>query len=487
MSCPMSVQTLLEDWCDQVPNVVITGMGLDSRQIEAGEAFIAVTGGTTHGMAHVQQAVSRGASVVLHDGLAPVPALDIPDVAVEDLGSRLSTLGARFYHHPSDQLCVAGITGTNGKTSTAHYIAQSWQRTTADAGLIGTIGYGPLKALKTASMTTPDPISLQGMLADCIDQGVEKVAMEVSSHALDQGRCDDVAFDIAVFTNLSRDHLDYHGSMEAYEAAKRRLFLDCHPRFAVINHDDPVGKALSRLINNGTQVLTYGTNGSTELRGAILGMDSSGMTLSIASPWGGGEIQTGLMGGFNLSNLLAAAGTLALSGMPWNQVMHQMEIMHPVPGRMHCLGGEPGQPLVVVDYAHTPDALKQALQSLRSHLHGRLVCVFGCGGDRDSGKRPMMAQVAEQLADRVVMTNDNPRGESPAAIFRDMMAGIENPQDVMVVEDRGEAIRKAVEDSGPGDIVLVAGKGHEAWQEAGGEKIPFSDEAAVRDVLEDAA
>jgi UDP-N-acetylmuramoyl-L-alanyl-D-glutamate--2,6-diaminopimelate ligase len=483
----MSVQTLLEGWCETVPDVVITGIALDSRCVQAGQAFLAVAGGTTHGMMHVKQAEALGASVVIHDGLAVVPPLTIPSVRVEQLGRRVSCLGARFYHYPSDQLLIAGVTGTNGKTSTAHYIAQSWQRTSADAGIIGTIGFGPLNDLKAANMTTPDPISLQGMLSDCIDQGVEKIAMEVSSHALDQGRCDDVAFDAAVFTNLSRDHLDYHGTMEAYAAAKRRLFIDCHPRFAVINQDDPLGKELIAEIANGTQVFSYGTNGSSELRGSILQMDSSGMTLRIASPWGGGEVHTGLLGSFNLSNLLASAGTLALLGMPWDQVMLQLEIMHAVPGRMHCLGGDFGQPVVVIDYAHTPDALQEALTALRSHLHGRLVCVFGCGGDRDSGKRPMMAQVAESLADRIVLTTDNPRGEDPAEIFNDMLGGLEKPAMAEVVGDRGAAIRQAIEQSTAGDIVLIAGKGHEAWQESRGQRLPFSDEAAVRAILEDAA
>jgi len=483
----MSVQTLLEDWCDTVPDVVIKGLALDSRRVEAGQAFLAVAGATTHGMAHVAQAESRGASVVIHDGLASLPPLGIPSVQVEQLGSRLSCLGARFYHYPSDQLQIAAVTGTNGKTSTAHYIAQAWQRTSADAGIIGTIGFGPLNHLQPADMTTPDPISVQRMLSDCIDQGVEKVAMEVSSHALDQGRCDDVAFDAAVFTNLSRDHLDYHGTMEAYAAAKRRLFIDCHPRFAVINHDDPMGKALIGEIANGTQVFSYGTNGSSELRGSVLQMNSSGMTLSISSPWGGGEVHTGLLGAFNLSNLLATAGTLALLGMPWGQVMHQLEIMHAVPGRMQCLGGDHGQPVVVIDYAHTPDALQEALTALRAHLHGRLICVFGCGGDRDSGKRPMMARVAESLADRIVLTTDNPRGEDPAVIINDMLGGLEQPGRAQVAEDRGTAIRQAIEESSAGDIVLVAGKGHEAWQESRGHKIAFSDEAAVHAILEDAA
>jgi len=483
----MSVQTLLEGWCDTVPDRVITGLSLDSRRIEPGQAFVAVSGATAHGLAFARQAESRGATVVIHDGQADVPVLGIPTVIVPELGNRLSSLGARFFHNPSDQLTVAGVTGTNGKTSTAHFIAQAWQRTSGDAGLIGTIGYGPLAALKPANMTTPDPLSLQGMLAECIEQGVERLTMEVSSHALDQGRCDDVAFDAAVFTNLSRDHLDYHGTMEAYAAAKRRLFIDCHPRFAIVNQDDALGKSLIAEIRNGTEVLSYGTNGSSELRGSVLSMDSLGMTLRLASPWGGAEVHTGLLGAFNLSNLLAAAGTLALLGMPWSRVMDQLEIMHAVPGRMHCLGGEPGQPVVVVDYAHTPDALRHALTALRSHLHGRLVCVFGCGGERDRGKRPMMAQVAESLADQIVLTTDNPRGEEAGAILHDMLAGLEQPDRAAVVEDRGAAIRRAIAGSSEGDIVLIAGKGHEAWQESKGQKIPFSDEAAVRAALEEAA
>ena len=483
----MSLQTLLEGWCNATPEVVIEGLSLDSRAVRPGQAFVAVGGEQTHGMNYAIEAESRGATVVIHDGLTDLPTLNIPTVEVPRLGERLSALAARYFHAPSEHLTIAGVTGTNGKTSVAHFIAQAWHRDTGDAGIIGTIGYGPLDSLKPAAMTTPDPISLQAMLADCLDQDIEKVAMEVSSHALAQGRCDDVAFDAAVFTNLSRDHLDYHGSMEAYEEAKRRLFTDCKPRFAVINHDDAAGKALSRHVAQSAQVLSYGTNGSTELRASIMNMDSSGITLTIASPWGGGKLHTGLLGAFNVSNLLAAAGTLALLGMPWNRVMHQIEIMHPVPGRMHCLGGESAQPVVVVDYAHTPDALEQALLALRAHLHGRLICVFGCGGDRDTGKRPMMARVAESLADRIILTSDNPRSELPEKIIQEMMTGLDDPSRVEVVMDRDEAIRQGIRESHSGDIVLIAGKGHETWQEAGGRRIPFSDEDSVRSALEDAA
>ena len=487
MSCPMSLATLLEGWCESPPQVTLDGVCMDSRKVTAGDAFIAVEGGTSHGLTFAAEAQARGARAVIHDGLAPSPALNIPSIEIKNLGALLSRLAARFFHCPSDRLTIAGVTGTNGKTSTAHFMAQAWQRTQGKGGLIGTIGYGALNNLLPADLTTPDPISVQRMLSECIDAEVESVAMEVSSHALDQGRCSEVAFDVAVLTNLSRDHLDYHGNMENYAAAKHRLFSEYNPGFAVINADDQFGRKLIDDLKGKVEVLSYGTNGSSELRAAVLDMDSSGMLLNFTGPWGETRVRTALLGRFNVSNVMACAGALALLGMPWHQVIHQVEMMHPVPGRMHCLGGEYNQPLVVVDYAHTPDALKQVLLALRAHLHGRLTCVFGCGGDRDRGKRPMMASVVEGLADHVVMTNDNPRNEAPQNIFKEMLSGMSTPDNVQVVADRGAAIREAILNSQSGDIVLVAGKGHEAWQESRGQCIPFSDEAAVRAVLEEAA
>jgi UDP-N-acetylmuramoyl-L-alanyl-D-glutamate--2,6-diaminopimelate ligase len=488
----MSLATLLEGWVasPHLPTgeaIIINGINLDSRRIKPGDAFVAVAGDTSHGMQFAMEAQARGAVAILHDGLATVADVQIPCVAVKDLGQQLSALGARFFHAPSDRLVVTGVTGTNGKTSTAHFIAQAWQRVAGNAGLIGTIGYGALNRLQPAELTTPDAISVQRMLSECIDLGVENVAMEVSSHALEQGRCADVAFQAAVFTNLSRDHLDYHGSMESYGTAKRKLFTECQPRFAIINRDDAFGRNLIAELGSSCEVLSYGTNGNAELAAKVVQMDSSGMQLEISSPWGGGRLHTSLLGRFNVSNLLAAAGSLALLGMPWNKVMHQMEIMQAVPGRMHCLGGEGGLPVVVVDFAHTPDALRQALEALQSHLHGRLTCVFGCGGDRDRGKRAMMAAIAESLSDRVVLTNDNPRSESPEAIFADMLSGMQAPDQAVVMADRAAAIRYAIQQSRQGDIVLVAGKGHETWQELQGKRLPFSDVAAVQAVLEEAA
>ena len=480
----MSLQTLLEGWRDDVPDLIVNGITLDSRQVKTGTAFIAVEGEQNHGLNYAAQAEAAGASVVIHDGKFNVPPMGIPGVEVPGLGDYLSSLASRFFHAPSEHLDITGITGTNGKSTTAHLVAQAWQRASGNAGMIGTIGFGPFNDLKPTTLTTPDPISLQQMLSDCVDQGVEHLAMEVSSHALAQGRCEGVFFDTAIFTNLSRDHLDYHGTMEAYAAAKRRLFADHKPRFAVINKDDAFGKQLIEEFQSSLEVLSYGTNGSSEIRASVVSMNSDGMTMRIEGPWGGGTVQTGMLGKFNVSNLAAAAGALALQGMEWQQVMHQLELMKPVPGRMHKLGGEDGKPVVVVDFAHTPDALEQALQALRAHLHGRMVCVIGCGGDRDRGKRPMMAKIAEQRCDRIIFTSDNPRFESQETIFDDMVAGMSASELAQLEPDRGEAIRQAVADSREGDIVLIAGKGHETYQILGDQRIPFSDEEAAIAALE---
>jgi len=487
MPATMSLRTLLEGWCAELPDVRVGGLSLDSRTVQPGDAFVAIAGAQAHGLQFAAEAARRGAVAILHDGQAPEPASQVPLVRVEGLGERLAVLAARFYRAPAEQMTVVGVTGTNGKTSTAHFIAQAWQRQTGSAGMIGTLGYGPLGALHSAHLTTPDAVSLQRLLAECCAAGVTHLAMEASSHALGQGRCDGVAFAAAVFTNLSRDHLDYHGSMEAYAAAKRRLFTDCRPRFAVINQDDAFGRSLIRALRGHCEVLGYGVEQRAELRAAVVAQDASGMQLQVVGPWGRGPVRSTLLGRFNVANLLAAAGTLAVLGMPWQRVLHELELMHPVPGRMHCLGGDRGQPVVVIDFAHTPDALEQAEAALRAHLHGRLTCLFGCGGNRDRGKRPQMARIAEALADRVILTNDNPRDEAPGTIFAEMLAGMVRPQQATVIPDRGAAIREAITGCRPGDIVLVAGKGHEAWQECRGQRVPFSDEAAVRAALGEAA
>ncbi len=487
MTMPMLLHELLEGWVGSVPAVRLTGICLDNRLIEPGEAFVAVQGLSGHGLDYARAAVAAGAVAVIHDGLQPLPELDVPAVEVLGLGDKLGELASRYYGAPSEQMMIAGVTGTNGKTSVAHFLAQSWQRVYGNAGMVGTLGYGPVGHLRSGERTTPDAIRLQRVLADCLKADVEHLAMEVSSHALQQCRCQTVQFDAAVFTNLSRDHLDYHGDMADYAAAKRRLFTDYAPAFAIINHDDELGKKWFGELNGGMQMLSFGLHTGAELRAEVRSMDINGMTIRIDGPWGSEDFRTCLLGEFNASNLVATAGTLALLGMPWSKVLHQLEIMEPVPGRMMRLGGEMGQPVVVVDYAHTPDALEHALQAVRAHLNGRLVCVFGCGGNRDQGKRPQMGRAAELLADDVFVTSDNPRDESAAKIIEDVMAGLESPGKATVEPDRAAAIQKAIADCQPGDIVLVAGKGHETWQEIGGRKIPFSDESAILSALGGAA
>lgn len=483
----MTLRELLEGWADHVPEIRVTGIGLDNRQISKGDAFVAVRGQTSHGLDYARSAVAAGAVAVIHDGLQAVPDLGVPAFEVAGLGGRLGELASRFYAAPSEQMTIAGVTGTNGKTSVAHFLAQSWQRVYGHAGMVGTLGYGSVGTLQSGARTTPDSLHLQQILAGCVKTGIERLAMEVSSHALAQQRCQTVQFDAAIFTNLSRDHLDYHSDMADYAAAKRLLFTDYAPSFAIINHDDSYGRKWFGELNGGMQMLSFGLEKGAELKARILSQDISGMRLRLSGPWGSEEVHTGLLGEFNASNLMAAAGTLALLGMPWHQVLHQVELMQPVPGRMMRLGGDEGQPLVVVDYAHTPDALQSALQAVRAHLKGRLICVFGCGGNRDKGKRPQMGRAAELLADDLVVTSDNPRNEPANQIIEDVVAGLEMPARVTIEPDRAAAIQRAIANCSPGDVVLVAGKGHETWQEIGDQKIPFSDEAIILTALEDAA
>ena len=487
MTYGMSLRMLLEGWLPEPPDIAIAGVAMDSRRVGSGFLFVALAGDREHGMAYAADAVQRGAVAVVHDGLGGEADIDVPCIELPELRDRIGELASRFWAAPSDLMTVAGVTGTNGKTSVTHFLAQSWRRVHGQAGIIGTLGYGSLDSLERAEHTTPDVFRVNEILARSLDRGVDFMAMEVSSHALQQQRVQTVQFDAAVFTNLSRDHLDYHVDMHAYEASKKRLFTDFVPRFSVINHDDTVGRRWIGEFKGQSEVLSYGLAPGAELSGEILGVDADGMFLRVTGPWGRSEFRSSLMGAFNVSNLLASAGTLSLLGMPWEDVVRQMELMESVPGRMRRFGGEPGQPVVVIDYAHTPDALAHALQAVKAHLSGKLTCVFGCGGNRDRGKRPEMGRAAESVADRLVITSDNPRFESAQSIINDILSGLDAPGKARIEPDRASAIQRAISDSGPGDIVLVAGKGHETWQEVSGQRLPFSDEAVVRAALEVAA
>ncbi len=475
-----------------LPEAQIGGLALDSRQVAPGDLFFALEGTQAHGKQFVEQAIERGAAAVLLETqwARTGERNGVPVISVPGLRFKLGALAERWFGNPSQAMTVVGVTGTNGKTSVSHFIAQAL-RVDGPCGLIGTLGYGLVGNglpgdLRPGAHTTPDAIALHGLLAGMCDAGAQQAVMEVSSHALEQGRVAGVAFDVAVFTNLSRDHLDYHGDMASYGRAKRRLFETPGLKYAVINLDDTFGQSLLAGMPGAVGTVSYGFDDSRlppSLLGSDLRLDSQGLRMRIDSDWGSGELAVPLLGRFNAENLLAAFAALLACGLGFDEVLARLSRAQPVPGRMQRLGGGPGEPLVVVDYAHTPDALTQVLDALRAHGAGRLSCVFGCGGDRDVGKRPLMARAAERAADRIIVTDDNPRSEDPEVIVADIFSGFDNADAVTVINDRASAIRHAVVTAAEGDVVLIAGKGHEDCQLVGGQRLPFSDTDQVREAL----
>jgi UDP-N-acetylmuramoyl-L-alanyl-D-glutamate--2,6-diaminopimelate ligase len=452
----------------------------DSRDVRAGDAFAAYPGAHHDGRAFIPDAITRGAGAVLWDtqGFHWNHDWKIPHLPLDDLKAKLGAIADFIYGHPSRDLWMVGVTGTNGKTSCAHWIATGLDAAGRRSAVLGTLGNGLLGSLSLASNTTPDAARLHEMLAGLKAAGAEAVAMEVSSHGLDQGRVNGIAFDVALFTNLSRDHLDYHGTMGAYGATKAKLLAWPGLRVTVINADDPFGQSLIESARaRGRKVLTYGF-GAADIGGSRLMPTSAGLAFRVETPWGKGEIETGLLGAFNASNLLAVLGVLLVSGVEFEQALDFLARLDAPPGRMQRSGGGYA-PLVVVDYAHTPDALDKALTALRPVVAsgGELVCVFGCGGERDRGKRPEMGRIAAQLADRVVITSDNPRSEDPAAIASEIVHGIRETGNRRygVQLDRAAAIADAISHAHVGDVVLLAGKGHEPYQETAGERQPFLD------------
>jgi UDP-N-acetylmuramoyl-L-alanyl-D-glutamate--2,6-diaminopimelate ligase len=405
-------------------------------------------------------------------------------VWLEDLRTHLGEIAARFFDRPSEAMTLVGVTGTNGKTSTVQLLAQAFSKLGHRAATIGTLGAGLHGALQAGERTTPDVISVHALLAQFRDAGATHVAMEVSSHALDQHRVDAVGFDVAVFTNLTRDHLDYHRTMEAYGAAKAKLFAWPGLRAAVINVDDAFGRELASKLSPSVRKVRYAVeNDDAELRATDVRTHAGGLDFQLRTPWGSGAIHSRLLGRFNVANLLAVAGALGALGVPFGRIRDVLQTLEPVTGRMNRLGGG-ACPLVVVDYAHTPDALQQALTTLRAHCEGNLICVFGAGGERDAGKRPQMGAIAEAHADICIVTDDNPRGEDGNAIVTGILAGFSQPQRARVVRDRARAIELALQEARAGDVVLIAGKGHEAYQESAGVKRPFDDFAVARTALE---
>ena len=472
----MDLRVLLD--APAAPSLEISGLCEDSRQVRPGDAFIAVKGDAADGHAYAAAAVERGALCVLAE--RPLPTLSVPVVEVADLPARRGALADRFYRRPSHRLTCVGVTGTNGKTSIVHHLAGLGQGLGLPAGYLGTLGWGELGALAPSRLTTEGAVNNHKRLACLGHRGCRWAAMEVSSHALAQGRVADIDFDYAVFSNLSRDHLDYHRSLAEYGAAKRRLFEFPSLRAALINIDDDFGRALAASLPN-LEVITYGRRDADLCWQEVEQLDA-GLRCRLYTPWGTAKVEAPVCGSFGVANLAAAIGVLTAAGQPLDAIAAAAQDLPSVPGRMEFLR-RPGRPTVVVDYAHTPDALAKALAAAGGHCRGRLHCVVGCGGDRDRGKRPLMAQAAVAGADLVWLTSDNPRSEDPAAIIADMAAGLPDRSAVVEEADRAAAIAAAIDGAQAADLILVAGKGHEDYQEIEGRRLPFDDRRLVRQLL----
>ncbi|HJR71063.1 MAG TPA: UDP-N-acetylmuramoyl-L-alanyl-D-glutamate--2,6-diaminopimelate ligase [Gammaproteobacteria bacterium] len=460
--------------------LAITDLTLDSRQAGPGAAFVAVPGQREHGLSFARQALERGAAIVLYEPSPTLAAPPEPCLAVPNLKARLGEL-ARAFYATAGLPTLLGVTGTNGKTTVAYLLAQVLSQPQRPCGYVGTLGYGVPPSLTAHGLTTPDTLTLHRELAEL---GAPRVAMEVSSHALNQDRVAGLTFHTAIFTNLTRDHLDEHGDLASYGDAKRRLFKIPGLKVAVLNADDPFAATIAADLAQGCTVLrTSMRSSSVELWARLKRADLTGVELDVAGAFGTARLTSKLIGAFNAENLLSALGALVAQGMALPAACVALGAAHPAPGRMEVLGGPPSKPWVVVDYAHTPDALFRVLTTLEAAFVGELWCVFGCGGDRDRGKRPLMGAVVADLADRIVLTDDNPRSEDPAAIIGDIREGIGDHPRVNVVHDRRAALKTAIERARPGDVVLVAGKGHETEQLVGTERRAFSDRAVVAELL----
>lgn len=455
---------------------------VDSRHIKPGDVFFALPGETVDGRQFIAQAIENGASQVCYEANGcekfVLPSTAIPLVPIKDLVAKQGEMASIFYGEPSQHMTMIGVTGTNGKTSVTHFIAQCL----ADTAVIGTTGYGRLGAIHQLGCTTPAAPELHGYISKMLQDGCQAVAMEVSSHGLMQHRVDAVAFDIAVFTNLSQDHLDYHGTMAAYTAAKRRLFEWPTLKTIISNADDPVGLEFLKA-GQAVQRLSYGMGVSADIHATNIQQSAYGFDCQVQTPWGKIQLTIPLIGYFNLYNVLATIGVCGVVGLSVAEIESRLMQLQAPPGRLEVYH-QPGQPTVVVDFAHTPDALEKVLQALKTHVTGDLWCVFGCGGDRDKNKRSKMGGIAGQYAAHVIITNDNPRTEDPATIAQHIIQGVVGSGHTQVVLDRRAAIQQAIDEAGAGDLVLIAGKGHEDYQIIGDQVLPFSDGEVVRKTLE---
>lgn len=477
-------------WC----SIAASGIKEDSREIVPGDIFVARDGESFKGSDYIQAAIARGAVAALVEKSASqktaidTTAYQIPVIAIENMAFELGTIAAKVFHNVVAKLNIIGITGTNGKTSSAHYLAQALNSLGINTYIIGTLGNGHPHNLQQASRTTPDACSLQQLFAQFYASGAKAVVMEVSSHALEQGRVQGVPFNVVAYTNLSQDHLDYHGTMQAYAAAKAKLFSQFNAKHRILNLDDSYNGALyQQLQQNAAKTLTsYSETLSSNADFTAQQLQlSQGLSFELHSTQAVTQISSLLLGKFNVANLLLCIAVLVRLSFTMAQIKEVISGLKPVPGRMQkvAIASVKDQPLAIVDYAHTPDALEKALQASRVHTSGKLMVVFGCGGDRDTSKRALMAAIAERFADLVIVTSDNPRSENAHSIINMIAAGFSSDYKYTVKQDRKMAIDFAIKSAQAGDVVLVAGKGHEDYQEIMGVKQPFLDEQVVLEAL----
>jgi UDP-N-acetylmuramoyl-L-alanyl-D-glutamate--2,6-diaminopimelate ligase len=468
------------------PACPLRGIASDSRNLAEGFLFLACAGSGSHGLDYLGDAINAGIAALAFDSTTAKSAprdVGVPVIPVAGLKHKLGEIANRFYGRPSEQICVIGVTGTNGKTTVAWLIAQCQHLLGQRCGYIGTLGFGVDELEGVGGMTTPDVVELHRRLANFRDHDASSAAVEISSHALAQNRIDGVRFDTALFTNLSRDHLDYHGDMRAYGEAKASLFLRCNPRHRIINLDSEFGTQLASRCD--PDVLTVSThfdrvaNGRSYVFVRSVVAKETGSEISVRSSWGDGHLSIPLPGDFNVANAVIVLALLLNQGVVMQEACEVLSQVNAPPGRMQRVPASSAGPSVYVDYAHTPGALEAAIRALRPHCRGRLWCVFGCGGDRDRGKRPLMAKLAQRRADAVVITNDNPRSEEPASIIADIVSGLSNEDRATVIEDRAAAIAWAISNADSADVILIAGKGHENYQLIGDERRDFSDFGAA--------
>lgn len=479
----MKLTELLAPWIPiLLPDVTITSLENDSRVVRPGALFFAYPGALADGRLFMEQAIARGAAAIVYEPAGCPISLPktCPVVPLENLSRVLGAIASRFYGSPSKKLSVTGVTGTNGKTTIAHQLAEAYGLLGQRSAYIGTLGQGEVGALQALSNTTPDALALQRYLYEFHQRGIKQVCMEVSSHALCQGRVDKIDFYSAIYTNLSHEHLDFHQTMDAYAEAKSTLFATPSLKCAIINQDDAYRLRMLEKISTTTRPITYGLHNPCDVRAMRWQISLTGTTLSVSSPWGSYDLAVKVLGTFNVYNTLAVFSSLLASEVAPADALAVMFQLHASPGRMEVVSKSP---CVIVDYAHTPDALENVLTTLTQLKQGRLAVVMGCGGDRDRAKRPMMGRIASQYADLVMITNDNPRTEDPAVIAKEIQQGLKPGVVARVQLDRAKAIEEALHSMGPTDILLIAGKGHEAYQLIGKERFDFSDQAVVRELV----